>query len=100
MVNQELLDCINRVLQFNSCGECYSNTPISFCTIHTKVIDHNHKEYELIFDGLLNDYDMKVPLEQMDYKYVLDSIKKNLKIFMENYAEHLIKTELEESETL
>lgn len=41
---------------------------------------------------------MKVPLEKMDYDYILDSIEKNLKIFMQNYAEYLINMELKVEE--
>lgn len=95
MKNQMLLDSIDRALGFSGSGECFITLPIPFCELHVKVTDEK-KHYELYFYGLIDwDYEMKVPLEKMDYDYILGSIKKNLKIFMQNYAEYLIKTELE-----
>ncbi|MCI5901408.1 MAG: hypothetical protein SOY73_00005 [Blautia sp.] len=95
MKNHMLLDSINRALRFNGSGECFIILPIPFCELHVKVTE-KIKIYELYFYGLIDwGYEMKVPLEKIDYDYILDSIEKNLKIFMQNYAEYLIKTELE-----
>lgn len=98
MKNQMLLDSIDRALRVSGSGECFITLSIPFCELHVKVTD-KVKTYELYFYGFIDwDYEMKVPLEKMDYDYILDSIEKNLKIFMQNYAEYLINMELKVEE--
>lgn len=96
--NQEMVDCINRALDFKNHGEQYLGTPIPFCSLHTKISDNNVKTYELHFSGLTDwNYEMNIHLERMDYEYVMNTLKINLVMFMEKWAKHLIKTELKEN---
>lgn len=99
MKNRMMMDCINRALKVKNRGESFINTLIPFCSIHVKVANDYTKTYELLFSGLADwDYEMSVPLERMDYDYVVDAIKKYLVIFMKEWAEKLIKRELLEEE--
>ena len=98
-MNQFMVECINRALEFKS-GECFDNTPIPFCSLHTKIADDDTKTYTLEFSSLSDwNYTKSVPLEKMEYDYVVNTIKTQLVEYMKEWAEHLIETEmLEESE--
>lgn len=93
-MNQEMMDCINRAMEIKS-GECYGNTPIPFCSLHTKVADDGTKTHSLEFSGLSDwNYTKSVPLERMDYNYVVNTMRLELVVFMQEWAKHLIETEL------
>lgn len=94
-MNQEMMDCINGALEFKGHGECYGNTPIPFCSLHTKVADDGTKTYSLEFSGLSDwNYTKSVPLERLDYNYVVNIMRLELVVFMQEWAVHLMQTEL------
>lgn len=94
-VSEEMTDCINRVLEFKNYGACFTNTPIPFCSVLSTHADDGTKIYSLEFSGLPNwDYRKSVPLEKMEFNYVVDKIMWGLKVYMLEYADYLIKTEM------
>ena len=100
-VKKGMADSINGALGFtrDNYGCCYTKTPISLCSIHAHLADDGTKTYSLEFGGLPDDYRKSVPLEKMEFNYIANTIQLQLKVFLQEYAEHLIVTEmLEESE--
>lgn len=102
-VKKELADSINGALGFtrDNYGCCYTNTPIPFCNIRSHRTDDGVKTYSLEFSGLPDDYRKSVPLEKMEFNYIANTMMWGLNVYMQEYAEHLIETEvLEESEDM
>jgi len=94
-VNKEMTDCINRALEFKNYGACFTNTPIPFCSVLSTYADDGTKIYSLEFSGLPSwDYRKSVPLEKMEFNYIANSMMLELKVYMQEYAEYLIETEM------
>ena len=80
-------------------GCCYTNTPIPFCSIHSQRTDDGVKTYSLEFSGLPDwNYTKSVPLEKMEFNYIANTIMLEFRVYMQEYAEHLIETKMLESE--
>ena len=94
-VNKEMTDCINRALEFKNYGACSTNTPIPFCSVFSTHAYDGTKVYSLEFSGLPDwEYTKSVPLEKMEFNYIANTIMLELKMYMQEYAEYLIETEM------
>ena len=100
-VKKGLADSINGALGFtrDNYGCCYTNTPIPFCSIHSQRTDEGVKTYSLEFSGLPDwNYTKSVPLEKMEFNYIANTIMLEFRVYMQEYADYLIETEVLESE--
>lgn len=95
-VKKGMADSINGALGFTreNCGCCYTKTSIPFCSIHAHLADDGTKTYSLEFSGLPDGYKKSVPLEKMEFNYIANTMQLQLKVYLQEYADYLIETEM------